>query len=260
MSRELKAFFMFKNYFRIAARHLRKQKMYSAIKIGGFALGIAACLLIALYIRDELRYDKNWAYADRIYRITGEYKFEGKLETGADWPAPMAKALKTDFPEVERSGRLMPHPLFYCAGSNQVRRTDVIQNNYEEGFTYADQDMLDILRVPMIFGDRKHALDEPNTMVISKRKADKYFPNQNPVGKTMILNNDNNRTYKIGGVIQDFPSTSHIHYDFLLTMTGYQLWDNEQTTWEASNYYAYVLLKPGTDAKQFQNKIKLIIN
>jgi len=251
---------MFKNYFRIAARQLRKQKMYSAIKIGGFAMSIAACLLIALYIRDELRYDKNWAYADRIYRITGEYKFEGKLETGADWPAPMAKALKTDFPEVERSGRLMPHPLFYCAGSNQVRRTDVIQNNYEEGFTYADQDMLDILQVPMIYGDRKHALDEPNTMVISKRKADKYFPNQNPLGKTMILNNDNNRTYKIGGVIQDFPSTSHLHYDFLLTMTGYQLWDNEQTTWEASNYYAYVLLKPGTNAAQFQNKLKLIIN
>jgi len=251
---------MFKNYFRIAARHLRKQKMYSAIKIGGFAMSIAACLLIALYIRDELRYDKNWAYADRIYRITGEYKFEGKLETGADWPAPMAKALKTDFPEVESSGRLMPHPLFYCAGSNQVRRTDVIQNNYEEGFTYADQDMLDILQVPMIYGDRKHALDEPNTMVISKRKADKYFPNQNPVGKTMILNNDNNRTYKIGGVIQDFPSTSHLHYDFLLTMTGYQLWDNEQTTWEASNYYTYVLLKPGTNAAQFQNKLKLIIN
>ena len=223
-------------------------------------MSIAACLLIALYIRDELRYDKNWAYADRIYRITGEYKFEGKLETGADWPAPMAKALKTDFPEVERSGRLMPHPLFYCAGSNQVRRTDVIQNNYEEGFTYADQDMLDILQVPMIYGDRKHALDEPNTMVISKRKADKYFPNQNPLGKTMILNNDNNRTYKIGGVIQDFPSTSHLHYDFLLTMTGYQLWDNEQTTWEASNYYTYVLLKPGTDAAQFQNKLKLIIN
>jgi putative ABC transport system permease protein len=251
---------MFKNYFRIAARHLKKQKMYSAIKIGGFAFSIAACLLIALYIRDELRYDKNWTYADRIYRITGEYKFEGKLQTGADWPAPMAKALKTDFPEVEESGRLMPHPLFYCAGSNQVRRTDVAQNNYEEGFTYADQDMLNILRAPMIYGDREHALDEPNTMVISKRKADKYFPNQDPVGKTMILNNDNNRIYKIGGVIQDFPSTSHLRYDFLLTMTGYQLWDNEQTTWDASNYYTYVLLKPGTDARQFQSKLKLIID
>jgi len=250
---------MFKNYFRIAARQLRKQKMYSAIKIGGFALSIATCLLIALYIRDELRYDKNWADADRIYRITGEYKFDGKLETGADWPAPMAKALKTDFPEVENSGRLMPHPLFYCAGSNQVRRTDEEQNTFEEGFTYADQSMLDILQVPMIYGDRKNALAEPNTIVISKSKADKYFPNQNPVGKTMILNNDKDRIYKIGGVMKDFPSTSHIRYNFLLTMTGYQLWDNEQTTWDASNYYTYVLLKPGTNAAEFQNKLKLIL-
>ncbi|HEY1871127.1 MAG TPA: hypothetical protein VGG71_08720, partial [Chitinophagaceae bacterium] len=72
---------MFKNYFKIAARHLTKQKMYSAIKIGGFALSIAACLLIALYMREELRYDKNWTYADRIYRVTGEYNNNGKLET-----------------------------------------------------------------------------------------------------------------------------------------------------------------------------------
>src|SRR6478735_8852291 len=138
---------MFKNYFKIAARHLVKQKMYSAIKIGGFALSIAACLLISLYIKDELSYDKNWAYADRIYRITGEYNNNGKIETGNDWPAPMAKALREDFPEVEKSGRLMPHPLFYCAGSNQVRTIDNEKNNYEEEFTYAAQDMLDIMHV-----------------------------------------------------------------------------------------------------------------
>jgi putative ABC transport system permease protein len=250
---------MFKNYFRIAVRHLAKQKMYSAIKIGGFALSIAACLLIALYIKDELSYDKKWAFADRIFRITGEYNNNGKIETGADWPAPMAKALKEDFPEVERSGRLMPHPLFYCAGSNQVRRTDEDQNTYEEGFTYADQSMLDMLQAPMIYGDRKHALSDPNSLVISKSKADKYFPNQNPVGKTMILNNDKDRIYKIGGVVQDFPSTSHIRYDFLLTMTSYKLWDGEQTTWGASNYYTYVLLKPGADVALFEKKLKLII-
>ena len=250
---------MFKNYFRIAVRHLKKQKMYSVVKIGGFALSIAACLLIALYIKDELSYDKKWKYADRIYRITGEYNNNGKIETGADWPPPMAKALKEDFPEVERSGRLMPHPLFYCAGSNQVRPTEEEQNTFEQGFTYADQSILDILQVPMIYGDRKNALAEPNTMVISKSKADKYFPNQNPVGKTMILNNDKDRIYRIGGVIQDFPATSHIRYDFMLTMTGYQLWNNEQPSWESSNYYTYVLLKPGADATLFQKKLKLII-
>jgi len=250
---------MFKNYFKIAARHLVKQKMYSAIKIGGFALSIAACLLISLYIKDELSYDKNWAYADRIYRITGEYNNNGKIETGNDWPAPMAKALKEDFPEVEKSGRFMDAPLFYGAGSNQIRRADAEQNTFEQGFSYADQDMLDILQVPMVYGDRAHALSEPNTMVISKSKADKYFPNQNPVGKIMFLNNDTKNPYKIGGVMQDFPTTSHIHYNFLLTMTGHQLWDGEQTTWMASNYPTYVLLKPGADPAQFQNKLKEIL-
>src|SRR5688572_3998239 len=103
---------MLQNYFKIAWRNLLKQGMYSIIKIGGFALSIAACLLIALYIKDELSYDKNWANADRIYRITGEYNNNGKIETGVDWPAPMAKALREDFPEVEKAGRLMDAPLF----------------------------------------------------------------------------------------------------------------------------------------------------
>jgi len=97
-------------------------------------------------------------------------------------------------------------------------------------------------------------------MVISKSKADKYFPGQNPVGRTMILNNDAGTPYKIGGVMKDFPTTSHIHYDFLLTMTGHQLWDNEQTTWMASNYPTYVLLKPGTNPAHFQEKLKLILS
>jgi len=250
---------MIKNYFKIAARHLVKQKMYSAIKIGGFALSIAACLLIALYIKDELSYDKNWSTADRIYRITGEYDIGGKITSGADWPAPMAKALREDFPEVEKVGRFMDAPLFYGGGSNQLRRADVEQNTFEEGFSYADQDMLEILEVPMVYGDRAHALSEPNTIVLSKSKTDKYFPGQNPVGKIMILNNDTKTPYKIGGVMQDFPTTSHIHYDFLLTMTGHELWENEQSTWMASNYLTYVLLKPGTDPAQFQNKLKLII-
>src|SRR3954465_15170044 len=181
---------MFKNYLKIAWRNLLKQKMYSTVKIGGFALSIAACLLIALYIKNELSYDKNWLNADRIYRITSEYNNNGKIETGADWPAPMAKALKEDFPEVEKAGRFMDAPLFYGAGNNQLRRADVEQNTFEQGFSYADQDMLDILQVPMVYGDRARALSEPNTMVISKSKSDKYFPNQNPVGKIMILNND----------------------------------------------------------------------
>ena len=251
---------MLRNYFKIAIRQLKKQKMYSAIKIGGFALSIAACLLIALYIKDELSYDKSYPDATRIYRITVEANQNGKTIYGADWPAPMAKALADDFPEVEKSGRYMASPLFYGAGSNQIRPTDKTENNFEDKFSYADQSFIDMLKLPMVYGDRARALAEPNTMLISKSKADKYFPNQNPVGKLMILNDDKNKIYKIGGVMQDFPTTSHIHYDFFLTMTGYQLWDGEQTQWSASNYPTYVLLKPGTSAATFEKKLQLILS
>jgi putative ABC transport system permease protein len=251
---------MVKNYFKIAFRQLRKQKMYSAIKIGGFALGIAACLLIALYIRDELSYDKSYPDANRIYRVTGEFLINGKLETGADWPPPMAKALKADFPEVEKSGRLMPHELFYGAGSNEIRPIDKMENNYEDKFSYADQELIDILQLPIIYGDRAHALSEPNTMLISKRKADKYFPNQNPVGKLMILNDDKNKIYRIGGVMENLPSNSHIRYDFLLTMTGHELWNHEQEGWGSSNYYTYVLVKRDADPALLQGKLKLIVS
>jgi putative ABC transport system permease protein len=88
---------MIKNYFKIAYRQLRKQRMYAAIKIGGFAFSIAACLLIALYIRNELSYDRSYPDAGRIYRLVGIYTNNGTVEKGTDWPAPMGKTLKADF-------------------------------------------------------------------------------------------------------------------------------------------------------------------
>lgn len=245
---------MFSHNLRIAFRSMSRQKMYAAIKIGGFAIGIAACLLIALYIRDEMSYDTQYKNADNIYRLIGVFNDNGKLDKGVSWPAPMAKAVKADFPEVENAGRIMPAKLFYGAGSNQLRREDEINNTYEEGFTYADQSLLDMLELPMVYGERAKALGEPFTMVITKRKADKYFPGQNPVGKLMFLNNDTKKPYKIGGVIADWPATSHLHYDFLLTLTGKAMWDGEQDTWQAQNYSTYVQLKPGTDIKAFEKK------
>ena len=246
---------MLTHYVRVAFRNMSRQKMYASIKVGGFAIGIAACLLIALLIRNELSYDKQYKNGPVIYRLIGVYKDNGKEEKGVSWPAPMAKAMKADFPEVEKAGRLMPAKLFYGAGSNQLRRDDEPNNTYEEGFTYADQEMLDMLELPMVYGERSKALAEPFTMVITKRKADKYFPGQNPVGRVMFLNNDTKYPYKIGGVIEDWPSTSHLHYDFLLTLTGKSLWNGEQDTWMAQNYSTYVQLKPGTDIKAFEKKV-----
>src|SRR5258708_3878228 len=133
------------------------------------------------------------------------------------------------------------------------------QNTYEEGFTYADPEILEILEIPMVYGDRAHALAEPNTIVLSKRKADKYFPNQNPVGKILYLNNDKTRPRKIGGVMKDFPSNTHFQYDFLLTLKGNELWPGEQNSWGPENYDTYIRLRPGTDAAQLQEKLKSVV-
>ncbi len=247
---------MIKNYLKIAMRQLRKQKMYSAIKIGGFALSIAACLLIGLYIKNEVSYDQSYPDANRIYRLIELYTHDGKVEKGDDYPAPMSKALKADFPEIEKSGRMMPNSLFPGAGSNELRRADQLENTHEEGFTYVDQEFLDILKLPMVYGDRKTALAEPNTIVISKRKADKYFPNQNPVGKVMFLNNDQTKPYKVGGVMENLPQTSHLQqYDFFLTLNGVEFYKGEQTNWNASNYPDYILVRPGTNIAQLEKKI-----
>lgn len=247
---------MIKNYLKIALRQLRKQKLYAAIKIGGFALGIAACILIALYIRNETSYDRSYPDADRIYRVIGVFNDNGKIEKDVSFPAPMGKVLKNDFPEVELSGRMMPNSLFAGAGSNELRRADQTQNTYEKGFTYADQQMLDMLKVPMVYGNRETALKDPLSMVISKKMADKYFPGQNPMGKVMYLDNKTDKPHKIAGVMQDFPETSHLHdYDFLLTLTGIEFWNGEQNTWRASNYPDYVLLRAGTNVAQFEKKM-----
>jgi len=249
---------MYKSNFKIAWRSLVKHKMYSAIKIGGFAIGIAACLLIALFIKDELSYDSNYPEANRIYRVvaeTTEGEFAGQ---GVDFPAPFAKALKDEFPEFENVARINPNSLF-TGGGNPIRQIDAAQNTYEEGFTFADQELLDILQIKVIYGDRKHALDEPNTIVISERKAQQYFPNENPVGKMLIANDNKDKPVKIGGVMANFPSTSHLQYDFLIAMKGVEFYNGEQSNWGASNYHTYVFLKPGVDIAKLEKKMFSVI-
>lgn len=249
---------MFQNYFKIGWRNLSKQKMYSSIKIGGFALGIAACFLISLFIRDELSYDLQYPDGDRIYRVISSYNDDGSLDKGVWFQAPFANAIKEDYPEIEKAGRYNSSELF-GAGSNEIRRADKVENTYEEGFTYADQELLDILGVRFIYGNPARALDEPNTIVITKRKADKFFPGENPLGKLFVLNSNDAVTYKIGGVIENFPRTSHLQFDFFITLKGLEFWPGEQSYWGATNYPTYILLRPGADVAQLEKKLSGVV-
>ncbi len=236
---------MIRNYLKIAYRQLKKDKLYAAIKIGGFALGIAACLLIALYIRDETSFDRSYPDADRIFRLEGLAGW-----TGADWPLPMSTAIAHDFPEVAYSGCMAPNL------GIEVRRADQTQNRYEQFYMYADQPFLDAFGFPMVFGNRQTALKEPLTMVISKSMADRYYHGQNPVGQTMYLDNDKAHPYRITAVMADIPTNSHLHsFDFILTQAGKEFWEGEATNWGAANHWVYIKLKAGTDVAAFTEKL-----
>ncbi|TDH25244.1 ABC transporter permease [Segetibacter sp. 3557_3] len=246
---------MFRNYLLIATRLLIKQKMYSAIKIGGLALSIAACLLITLYIKNELSYDRHIEHGDRVFRLVGEIKRQGVANKGVSFQAPMSKVLLNDFSEVEEAGRIMPNTLFAGAGSNQLKKEGYNENTFEDGFCFADQSIIDILEIPIVRGDKSHALTEPNSMVVSKSVADKYYPNEEPVGKVVYLDNNMNTPIKISAVMGDFPEASHLQYRFFLSLAGVSFWEGEQDTWQASNYGVYVKLRPGVNVEQFERKL-----
>ena len=250
---------MFENYFKIGWRNLIHQKTYSAIKIGGFAVGIAACLLIACFIRQELLYDRQYPDGDRIYRVLRVGNLRGETSTGVHFPAPFSDALRTDYPDFEEVGRYSQTE-FFGAGSNEIRRADQLESTHEEGFIFMDQSLLNIFQYPFIYGNSKLALKEPNTMVITKSKADKYFPHEDPIGKIFIINNDQSRQYTVTGVIEDVPVNSHLQFDFVMTLSGKEFYQGEQTNWQNGNYPTYVRLRPGAEAAQVEEKIMAMIS
>lgn len=250
--------FMLRENLKVARRQMAKQKGFTAIKIGGFALGITACLLIALFIKDELSYDQHYPEVERIYRIYADYHIDGAILGGTSMPAPITQAILDEFPEVEAAARINPYSALDGPGSNQFRRADALQNTYEEGFVYADQSLLDIFQLPMLYGDRATALSTPNTIVISAEKANKYFPDEDPIGKSVVLNDNTERPFEISGVLAEVPTKSHLQFDFYLSMAGQEFFPQEQANWTINFYNCYLKLKPNIEAEAFEQKLEHI--
>ena len=257
-SSSLNHFAMLLSHFKIGWRNLSRQKTFSAIKVGGFAIGIAACLLIALYVRQELTYDRHYACGDRLYRVVRIAEMRGETSKGIHMPAPFADALRENLAEVEQAGRYNATE-FFGAGANEVRRIDRLESLHEERIIYADQPLLDILEAPFVEGNSRLALTEPNTVVITRAKAQKYFAGEDPIDKVIILNNDELHPYKITGVIEEFPVTSHLQADFMISMVNREFFDGESTSWGHGNYPTYVRLREGIDVAALEHKMARLI-
>lgn len=233
---------MIKNYLKTAFRSLLKNKGFTFINVFGLALGLATCLLIVFYVVDEMSYDRyNTRYGD-IYRVNTDLKYGGAVTSFAIAAPPVGDAMAKEFPEVERSTRLaLAFNLRFKKGN------EIIQ---EDQTLYCDPNIFDVFTLPMIAGDPKTALKDPNNVVISEKAAKKYFNSTDVIGKTLTtVNNDGNRTYKITGVIKDIPGQSHFKADFLFGLDA-----NQGKGWNGFTFNTYILLKPGADPKRLEAK------
>ncbi|RBL88081.1 ABC transporter permease [Chitinophaga flava] len=239
---------MIRNYFKIAVRNLWRNKGFSAINIFGLAIGLATCLLITMFIIDELSYDRSNKKADRIYRVNADFLLNGNAFRERYTPALLGATMKKDFPGIENYVRLRGF------GDRSILIKKGNETLMERYAGFADSTIFDVFTLPLIAGNPKTALARPFTMVISKKMAMKYFGTTNAVGQ--ILHIDNADDYQITGVMEDMPAASHMHFDFIKAMAG--LPDSRNPSWMADNYDTYLLVRPDIGEATINNYLKTL--
>ena len=236
-------FVMLKNYMKIALRNFRKHKGYTFLNISGFALGMACCLIIFLYVRHETSFDTYHKDVERIYRISQDIRTGTSNRLFAPVSPMVSPTLKADYPQVELSVRVLP------TGSRLVKKEELVF--YEDRFMYADKDVFEIFTIPFLRGSPQDALARPQTVVISQRIAQKYFPGKNPMGKTLEINREE---FEITGVTVNSPKNTHLKYDFISSLETLADW-SEMSNWYSTMFYTYLKVQPNVNIEEFSQQV-----
>ncbi len=241
---------MFQNYFKTALRNLAKHKVFSFINIFGLALGIAACLLILQYVRFERSYDNFHEKGDRIYRVQQNRYEEGKLSTAwAAGAAGIGPAVLEAVPEVEAYAKLIQRGGVISYKNEKFR---------EEKVYSATEGFLSMFSYPIIRGRATDALTQPNTAVLTESAAKKYFGGEDPIGKVISRNKEED--YTVTAVVADMPVNTHLKFEVLLSFITYVKLSSPdaETGFNWDGFYTYLLLKPGADQKTVEEKISQV--
>jgi len=244
---------MFKNYLKIAIRNIRKHKGYSFINIVGLAIGMACCILIILYIAHELSYDRFHENADRIYRMGIDAKMGGSPILAPLSNAPSPLVLKQDYPEVLDAVRIRPT---FPVLKNLVKYED--KQFYEEGVLYVDNSFFNVFTFPMIKGNPKTALKTAYSVVLTKEIATRYFGEDDPLGKVLRFNDQEDFT--VTGVVKNVPQNSHFTFNMLCSFETLYARDREAyENWFNWNLYAYLLLPENYDYHELEKKFPAFV-
>ena len=201
---------MLKSYFISAWRNILKNKFYSILNVFGPAIGITCAILILLYVKEELTFDKHNKNYDHIYRLESDFNISGKATLAALVPIPMAPTLKDEYPEIKEIAR------FAGFGIEDILFQYKDLKFFEDNLYFSDSTVFKVFDYDFILGSPDNALNEPNTIVITESFASKYFGKDNPMGEVLITSNFGNCT--VTGVIKDVPANSHLRFDCLLSM------------------------------------------
>ena len=245
---------MLRSYLTSALRNLRRHRAYTAINALGLAVGIACCLVIFAFVRDELRFDRFHERSDRTYRVVYSTADDGQ-PTNANSSFSVGPELEQTFPEISESVR------FIKMGWGEQRVfAHADRRYYEQAFFFADPSVFDVFSFPLVKGDPETALADPNTLVLTESAARKYFGDEDPVGRALSIDpfNDGRFTdYVITGVLRDVPRTSHIPFDFLLSFSSLP---QPVEGWGLDPVFTYVLLNAGADPRPIEAQIALLLD
>lgn len=238
---------MLKNGFRIAIRHIVRQRGPSFVNIVGLAVGMACCFLISIYVSHELSYDRFHPEADRTYRVSMHLKVADLEFYAENASEPMAATLRRDYPEIEQAGWLRSY------GSTLVEVDG--ESFSDDQLLFVDENFFDLFSVEFLSGGPGMIIDRPGTLVMTDEAAVKYFGRADPIGKRITVEN---REYEVAGLIQPPPSNTHLPFRFLTSSLNYRKKPQEFTEWANLDGQVFIRLKPGLDAGDFQEKIRWV--
>ena len=234
---------MLTNYIKIALRNLRKHRGYSLINITGLAIGMACCILILLWVQDEMNFDRFHKNADDIYRVIQDINFSDHSTSWAINQGPLGPSLENDYPEIIDSCRMTGRGVTMTYGDMR----------FDEVLGMIDGAIFSMFSFPLVSGDPDMALSTPQSIVFSEEMAKKYFPDEDPIGKTVRI--DNRFDFVITGVMETMPLNSHFRYDFIIPFVFGRKWGYTVDSWKNSSFNTYVQLRKGTPAEDVIEKI-----
>ena len=237
---------MFKSFLKTALRNLMKNKTFSLINIFGLTIGLTCFVLISIFIFDELSYDHYAANAKDIYRVNLSTIGNGDVAVYPNVDFGVGEGMKTAFPEIKYFSRLAPTADFVKYEDKQFK---------ESKLAFVDSNFLQMFSIPLLEGNDKAALVQPNSVVISKALAKKYFGDADPVGKPLIIGL-RNTLYNVTGVFDKIPGNSHFHFDAFLSLATRNI---TRPTWSNIGAFTYLLLDKNADIKQLQAKFPQLV-